>query len=290
VLFVPALAMAQHDPIYAQYLNNPVIINPAYAGNNLMLNGGVQYRSQWAGIEANPTTFTFSSHSSVLNNKMGVGATITQDKIGETISTEFNSVFSYMIAFKTSRLSFGMQTGFTRYTTDPSKLTIRDNGDPSFRQLRATTFNVGSGILLTGDHYMIGISAPRLLPVSINQDGASIKLYDQSYYLFGAYAFVLSEKFKIRPSVLLRTTTGVPVSADVNAGLIVQENYAIGLLTRNFNTYGVQFLALINDLKLGYVLEVPGGSESKLNFASHEFMISMSVGVIRYHNNVNRLY
>jgi hypothetical protein len=25
-------AMAQQDPLYAQYINNPILLNPAYAG------------------------------------------------------------------------------------------------------------------------------------------------------------------------------------------------------------------------------------------------------------------
>lgn len=280
---------AQQDPVYSQYLNNPLIINPAFAGTNLMLNAGIQYRTQWAGIDANPTTFTASGHSSILKNKAGVGASVTQDKIGETISTEINGIFSYMIAFKEATLSFGMQTGFMRYTSDPSKLSVRDNGDPSFRMLRASAFNVGSGIMLSGDQFMVGISAPRMLPVNIRQDGTTIKVYDQTYYLFGSYAFVLSEKFRVRPAALVRATPGAPASVDVNASLLVQQDYSIGLLTRNFNTFGMQFLAAVNDLKLGYVLEFPAG-QSSMNFTSHEFMLSMSVGVMRYHNKVSRLY
>jgi len=27
---------AQQDPLYAQYLNNPIVLNPAYAGSNQM--------------------------------------------------------------------------------------------------------------------------------------------------------------------------------------------------------------------------------------------------------------
>ncbi|MEJ0030618.1 MAG: type IX secretion system membrane protein PorP/SprF [Bacteroidota bacterium] len=63
--------IAQQDPINALYLNNPIAINPAYAGANDMLNAGIQYRTQWTGIESNPTTFNFNSNMSVLNNKGG---------------------------------------------------------------------------------------------------------------------------------------------------------------------------------------------------------------------------
>jgi type IX secretion system PorP/SprF family membrane protein len=289
IMSLPLKIFAQQDPIYALYLNNALAINPAYAGANNMLNAGIQYRTQWAGIDSNPTTINFSSHMSVLNNKGGAGIMAFQDRIGDTKSIGFNSMYAYKIKFSWATMSFGMQVGFTRYTSDPALLTIRDTGDPSFRPIRVTNFNIGSGLLFKGNHWTAGISAPRMLPASVQQFGTTIQLYDQNYYLFGSYSFFLSEKFRIRPSVLLRAAKDLPLSTDISASLVVQENYSAGLFTRNFNTYGLQFVAVINDLKLAYVLELPGTSTSNLNFTSHEFMLSLSMGVMRYHDRVNKL-
>lgn len=286
---VEANLLAQQDPIYAQYLNNPLTINPAYAGSNSMFNAGIQYRTQWAGIESNPTTFNFNAHSSIVNNKGGIGLMVLQDRIGDTKGTEVNTEFAYKIKFNWATMSFGMNVGFTRYVSDPKRLTIRDGGDPSFNPFRATTFNVGSGILFKGEHWTAGLSIPRMLPASVNQFGTTIQLYDRTYYAFGAYSFFLSEKFRLRPSALVRLANDLPVSTDVNLSLVVQEHYSMGFLTRGFKTYGMQFVAMINDLKLGYVLELPGGASSGLNFTSHEFMISLSMGVLGYHDKVNKL-
>src|SRR5882762_4375050 len=95
----------QQDPINALYLNNPITINPAYAGANNMLNAGIQYRTQWAGIESNPTTINFNSHMSVLNNKGGVGIMAIQDRIGDSKSTTFNTLYAYKIKFKWATMS-----------------------------------------------------------------------------------------------------------------------------------------------------------------------------------------
>lgn len=282
-------ASAQLDPIYALYFNNPLTINPAYAGANSMLNATIQYRTQWAGIDSNPTTINFNSHMSILNNKGGIGIMALQDRIGDSRSIEFNTMYAYKINFNWATMSFGMQAGFTRYTSDPLMLTIRDSGDPSFNPIRVTNFNVGSGILFKGDQWLAGVSVPRMLPATVSQFGTTIKLHDQNYYLFGSYAFFLSEKFRIRPAVLLRAARDLPLSADVNASLVVQENYSAGLFTRGFKTYGLQFVAVVNDLKIGYVLELPGSSTSGLHFTSHEFMLSLGIGVMTYHDKVNKL-
>lgn len=282
-------ASAQLDPIYALYVNNPLTINPAYAGANSMLNATIQYRTQWAGIDANPTTINFNSHMSVLNNKGGFGIMAIQDRIGESKSVELNTMYAYKINFNWATMSFGMQAGFTRYTSDPLLLTIRDSGDPSFNPIRVTNFNVGSGILFKGEQWLAGVSAPRMLQASVRQFGTTIRLHDQNYYLFGSYGFFISEKFRIRPSVLLRAAKDLPPSADVNASLVVQENYSAGLFTRGFKTYGLQFVAVVNDLKLGYVLELPASPASGLHFTSHEFMLSLGIGVMTYHDKVNKL-
>ncbi|HZY78288.1 MAG TPA: PorP/SprF family type IX secretion system membrane protein [Cyclobacteriaceae bacterium] len=286
---VACSVLAQQDPINALYINNPITINPAYAGANSMFNAGIQYRTQWAGLESNPTTFNFNSHMSVLNDKGGFGVMVLQDRIGDSKSTGFNTMYAYKIRFKWATMSFGMQAGFTRYLSDPALLTIRDTGDPSFNPIRVTNFNIGSGLLFKGEHWLAGVSAPRMLPATVHQFGTTINLYDQNLYLFGSYGFFLSEKFRLRPSVLLRAAKGLPLSADLNASLLVQENYSAGLFTRGLKTYGVQFVAMINDLKLGYVFELPGPSTTNFSFASHEFMLSLSMGVMRYHEKVNKI-
>src|SRR4051812_31473242 len=96
-IFLAGEAFAQQDPIYAQYLNNPLIINPAYAGSNNMFNAGIQYRRQWAGLDGNPTTVNFNSHMSVYQNRVGLGLMVIQDKIGDTKNTEFSTAYSYKI-------------------------------------------------------------------------------------------------------------------------------------------------------------------------------------------------
>lgn len=280
---------AQQDPIYASYMQNPLAINPAYAGSNNMLNATLQYRTQWAGLDANPTTINFSSHMAAYHNKVGVGLMVIQDKLGENKNTEFQGLFSYKIQLDNSWLSFGMQTGFIRYETDPSMLTIRDPGDPAFYQLTETKFNTGVGLLLKSDNYMVGISVPRLLPATVSQGGQSIELYKQAYYLFGSYAWLFNENVRFKPSVLMRYTQGSPMSYDVNASFTFKEKYTGGLFTRNFNTYGVLAQVVVDKFRLGYVLELPTGS-SNLNFTTHEITLGLAMHVLDFHDRGLKTY
>ena len=288
--FTLARLYGQQDPIYAQYLINPLIINPAYAGSNNMFNAGLQYRTQWAGIDANPTTVNFSSHISVYQNKVGVGLMVIEDKLGDQKNTEFNTLYSYKLTLKNSTLSFGMQTGFIRYTNMPESLNIRDTGDPAFNSFSETKFNTGAGLLLKNDRYIIGLSVPRLLPATVSQGGQTIELYKQNYYLFGSYVIFVSQNVRFKPSLLLRGTQGSPFSADINASFNFKEFYTAGLFTRNFKTYGFLMQAMVKSFRLGYVFELPGSSASSLNFTSHEIMLGISMGLLSNHDRTVKTF
>ena len=50
--------IAQQDPMFTQYMHNPVSINPAYAGSRGTLNMVAMHRQQWVGIDGAPKTLS----------------------------------------------------------------------------------------------------------------------------------------------------------------------------------------------------------------------------------------
>jgi type IX secretion system PorP/SprF family membrane protein len=284
-------AYGQQDPIYAQYLSNPLTINPAFAGIHNQFSARMQYRTQWAGLDANPRTFNFSSNISIAQNKVGLGLMVLQDKLGDIKNIEVAVPVSYKIKLQEETyLSFGMQAGFVNQRTDLSGLNIRDAGDDAFKAYSETTFNLGSGVMLKHDKYRVGISVPRMLPTSINPSGASIELYRQHYYLFGSYNFRMNDKLWFKPSVLLRGTKGTPLSADVNTTVTYRDYYSAGLFTRNFQTYGVLMQALFKKYHLTYVFEIPQSKSASLQFTSHEIGIGFSTNIFTYHDLLPKVF
>ena len=280
----------QLDPIYATYINNPLTINPAYTGSNNMLNAMLQYRKQWAGLESSPATFNFNSHMSLIRNKLGLGIQVVQDKIGETKNTSFDFLYSYKIDLDGAILSFGMQSGFTRYTTDPSMLTIRDPGDNAFASYTEMKFNTGVGVMLKSDKYILGLSVPRLIPATVNMGAGDVELYSRTYYLFGSYVFFISEDIRFKPAVLMRAAANIPVSYDLNASMTFKERYTGGIFTRNFSTGGVLVQAIAGNFRFGYTFEMPFSPSSSLNYVSHELMVGMGISVLGYHDRTPKTY
>jgi type IX secretion system PorP/SprF family membrane protein len=275
---------AQQDPLYSQYLNNPVLLNPAYTGLNNRLNVVAGYRLQWAGFDGSPSTLNFSAHTSLVQNKVGAGIIVVQDKIGDTKITEASTAYAYKIVLNDDRvLSFGLQAGIINYRNDAANLNPKDAGDPLFGFVNETKFNIGTGIALKSERFILGISVPRVMPTTVNPSGTKeIEVYNRTLYLMGAYVMYLTESIRLKSSVLLRATANAPLSADINFNLNVEENYTLGLFTRNFNALG--FLAQMNikDYRIGYVFEVPTNASVGTRFTTHEVSIGMSLAAFGF--------
>jgi type IX secretion system PorP/SprF family membrane protein len=276
---------AQQDPLYGLWLNNPLVINPAYTGINNNFTAFASYRSQWAGFDGSPMTMTAGAHSSLLRNKMGAGFMIVNDKIGENTNTQVMGTFAYKLPINAgTSLSFGMSGGFMNYKTNASHLTLQDPTDPLFGSISQLKPSIGAGIMLKSDKYLLGFSVPRLLNGSFDNGGQKINVYQQHFYLMGSYLFSLSERLTLKPSVLLKAVSGSPLSADVNVNLILNTNYMVGLYTRNLNAYGLMAqVTFLDKFRFAYALEVPSNSSVGTQFITNEVMISMRTPVLIFH-------
>jgi type IX secretion system PorP/SprF family membrane protein len=288
IIFMCFSVKAQQDPLYSQYLNNPFVLNPAYAGLTDNLNLSLGYRTQWAGFEGSPKTANLNGHISLANNKMGVGAMFISDQIGGNTVNEFFGSYSYRINITTDKvLSFGLQAGFANYQIDNSKAKQFNPGDPLFTVNNSETKpSFGFGAILKSEKFFVSLSVPRMLSNTIESGGKQASLYTQHYYLMGSYLFFISERIRFKPATLVKYVSGAPASIDLNASLIIHENYQAGVLTRNFNTYGIFLQALLKDsFRLGYTFEVPTGSSVGSNFTSHEITLGLRLNALSFHKN-----
>jgi type IX secretion system PorP/SprF family membrane protein len=276
---------AQQDPLSTQYFNNYFLINPAYAGMTKDLNCSAGYRLQWAGFDGSPVTYNATGNVSLHQNKMGLGFSAVVDKIGSDKTTEFNTAYAYHIRVDDggAEMSFGLHAGMINYKSDYSNLQINPN-DPKFNNISEFKPNFGAGLLLRNDNYLISIAMPHFLQQSSNPGVSATGLYSKNLYIFSSYLVPLSYRVKFKPSILLRSVKGTPVSIDYCFAFKMDESYTLGVFTRNFNNIGFQALINVGDgLRFGYVFEMPLSSSSSLNFTSHELMCGIRLKVLSFH-------
>ena len=66
-------AFGQQDPMFTKYMFNSLVYNPAYAGAKDHMAIGILHRTQWWGIDGAPTTQSFTIHTPLKNERVGVG-------------------------------------------------------------------------------------------------------------------------------------------------------------------------------------------------------------------------
>ncbi|MBX2897451.1 MAG: type IX secretion system membrane protein PorP/SprF [Cyclobacteriaceae bacterium] len=285
LVFVSLTAMAQQDPLYSQYINNPLLINPAYSGSTTDFSASVVYRKQWAGFEGSPVTMNANAHLALNNNRMGAGLIVLQDRVGADKTTEAIFTYGYHLPLSTDvKLSFGLQGGIINYQTDYAQV-LFDPADGKFANQSEWKPNLGTGLILRSEKFMVGLSVPKLLKATTTVEAYSTSLYNQHAYALAAYVFQLSYRIKVKPWVMARLVSGAPVSMDYAASLKVDDSYSLGLFTRNLTTYGA--FAQINlgdNLRFAYVFELPTGKSVGTQFTTHEVTVGVRLGFLQFHD------
>ena len=82
VFLATASLSAQQLPQFTQYMFNTISVNPAYAGSRDGINMTALHRNQWSGLEGNPTTSTFSFHTPLRDDRIGLGISYISDELG----------------------------------------------------------------------------------------------------------------------------------------------------------------------------------------------------------------
>lgn len=232
---------AQQDPQYTQYIYNPVVINPAYAGNRGVLSVVGLHRSQWVGLDGAPRTQSLSIHSPINESKVGLGVSIVNDALGPQQETYIGVDFSYTIETSDfGRLSFGLKGGGRLLDVNFDQLNLLDPTDINFAQNIDNQFSpvVGVGLYYHSQKFYAGLSVPNVLETNhfdeSNQPGISSSFAEESinYYGILGYTFDINESVIFKPSTLVKLVAGAPLQVDFSANFLIYEKLHLGAAYR----------------------------------------------------------
>ncbi|MEM6514629.1 MAG: type IX secretion system membrane protein PorP/SprF [Bacteroidota bacterium] len=275
VLLAATQVYGQQDPQYTQYMYNMNVLNPAYAGSRDGLSFGLLYRSQWAGIDGAPQTGTFFGHSPI-GEKVGLGISVITDQVGPVRETNAYADFSYTLRLgQNHNLAFGVKAGATFHDIGLAAIDLIDAGDVFFQDINTTTPNIGAGVFYYTDNYYFGASVPNILnSVHLDADGNNLGSEEQHYFLTGGYVFQLSQNTKLKPSFLVKSAFGAPVSFDANINALFYEKFEIGASYRLDDSFsGLINIMITPDLRIGYAYDAVTSDIREFAPASHEVMI-----------------
>jgi type IX secretion system PorP/SprF family membrane protein len=284
-----AVSKAQQDPQYTMYMFNMMSINPAYAGTKDHTDATLLGRKQWVNYNGAPQTLSFNIHTPVFYDKIGLGLSVINDKLGIMNHNIINFAFSYHAKFKKSLLSLGLQPSITQFSSNLSTLKIDAPGSPAipdnaFQNLSETAFKAGGGLFWYNNNGYLGLSTPLLAKVRIGgtSSGGIITPYKSTPHLFiaGGYVFnVGSGKYKIKPSTLIKYTNGAPLEFDLNCNFYFNNVFGIGASWRSFDSMDAILEYTINkNLKIGYAYDYTLTNLRNYNSGSHEIIVNWQFG------------
>lgn len=276
-------------PVYSQYLQNGLLINPAYAGSRSALSAFLSYRMQWMGIPDAPVFQSVSLNTPLKNEKVGLGIMAQFMKFGFTKSQSIYASYAYHIKLKKGKLSFGLKGGFDRSNTDYSGILTTTKNDPVFTANDKPYFlpNVGAGIYYFSDKLFAGFSIPSFLSYRKNSATGSL----EAYHSFSEYDLIFSagglitftEAFKFKPSVMVDYSlqnTKKLTQFDINGNFIIGDLVWIGGSWRTSEQVAVGILQVqINpQLMFGFSYDFPVGRMNSYSKGSSEFILRYEFG------------
>ncbi len=272
--------IAQQTPHYTQYMYNMNIINPAYTGARADISAGLLGRKQWVDLTGAPETKTFSISGRAFDS-VGVGLSVVQDKLGLLEDTNFNMDISYtMITSNYSRLALGIKGGFSNYNNFLSKGLTPDND--SYGDLSGTYPNAGFGAFFYTKNYYIGFSVPQMFKTPKfkldSKEYSSVLDENQNYFFTYGYVFQVNDKVKFKPSTLVKYTRSLPLSVDVNANLLYNDQIEFGVSYRYHDSVsGMIALVLNKQFRIGYSYDYTITNLGNFNSGSHEIMLLFDI-------------
>ncbi len=276
-------------PVYSQYLQNGLLINPAYAGSRGSLSAFLSYRMQWMGIPDAPVFQSVSLNTPLKNDKVGLGIMAQFMKFGFTKSQSIYASYAYHIKLKKGKISFGLKGGFDRSNTDYTGILTTTKNDPVFTVNDKPYFlpNIGAGVYYFSDKLFAGVSVPSFLSYRKNSSTGSLEAYHSfSEYdlIFSAGGLItFSEALKFKPSVLIDYSfqnTKNLTQFDINGNFIFGDLIWVGGSWRTSEqvAVGIIQVQLNPQLMFGFSYDYPVGRMNSYSKGSSEFILRYEFG------------
>ena len=246
--------------MYNQYIFNAYTINAAEAGIRAYGTASFLHRWQWVGVNGAPSTTSMGVETSFRTN-WGFGLNAVNDRIGPETNQTVNLSVGYHINLSSKyNFALGLNGVANQRRLDAGSFNnVYDADDPDLQSINLFRPNVGGGMLIYSDHAFIGVSLPRMMQYKTTAGDANLAL-DQVRHLFiyTGRIFDMSEKVRLKPSVLMKVVGGAPVQFDVNGVVSLASIVDLGFNYRLGDGLGlISGITFKERFILNYAYEIP---------------------------------
>jgi type IX secretion system PorP/SprF family membrane protein len=287
VTFGCITATAQQAPMYTHYMYNTLVVNPAYAGSRDAFTITAINRMQWVDFKGAPTTKSITMHTLLENERIGLGLSVLNDKIGPTNLTSFTLNYAFIMKLnEESKLALGLSTGVNIFQANLSSLLLDVQYDPAFLNNidNHVTPNAGFGAYYSRERFYTGFSIPNLLQYrysdNVDNNGTVLSGIEKRHFFFITGALMtINEYLDFKPTSLVKMTVGAPVQLSVTTAFVIQKKLLLGAMLRTGDAVGALLGVDITDqFHVGYSYDFSYGLQTfRYNKGSHELVLRYDI-------------
>jgi len=249
LLSVASLVSAQQAGQYSLNQLNPFRYNPAYAGLDNSLSATGIYRTQWTGIQGNPTYFTANAHMPLYFLQGGIGINIEQEELGASEWLKADIAYNYQLQLgKKGVLSLGLDGGIIQYTLDGAQLRTPEG------------------------EYIARISLSTLE-----------FLTERTYIAEVGANFEMNRTLTLTPYIYVKSDL-IQTQTDVSVLLKYENRFFGGVTYRGYDRYTSDALVFIGGIRLNekmnlaYAYDLTLSQLRNYSAGSHEILINYNLG------------
>jgi len=289
LLFLSCFAYSQQLPLNSQYIYNPLVINPSFAGISESSSIVLMNRNQWAGfVDDQILTTSVSAHHALNNQKHGVGALLFSDRTGAINIHGLDLIYSFKFpVFLDYNFSLGISANLYQYLFDDSDFNTAMY-DPliSGQVHKKINFDSNFGFLFYDDFLFLGGSVVNLVQSKVlDNELTQPNQFARNFYFFGGYSFSDREsKIDFEQSFLLKKTQFTDFQYDINLKTIFSDIFWLGAGYRSNKEVVGLFGFNYDRFSIIYSIDYNYGDIGNYSGASHEFSL---VYYFRNGSNIN---
>lgn len=282
------MTFAQQEPMFTQYYNNDMIINPAISGSKSYNPLTLQARQQWLGFENAPLTSNVSYHGA-LNNRSAMGGYLMLDRTFPSMQANLHLNYAYHIPLDYDKinLSFGVGAKIMYYSLDFNSGDLPPGDDDAFSSssYNNTSADASSGVYLYGHNFYFGFSVSNMLQSTFNTALSGSPYSNngyRNYFGMGAYRFkIINNDWDLEPSFLVRKMQYQSGISDITTRIIYLEKTWAGLTYRTNGTAIFGFGFNMDNIYISYSYDHTfAGEIMNYNYGTHEIGLTYRISTM----------
>ena len=306
---------AQFDGLFSNYMYNLCVVNPAYTGEQTLMQVSLLQRTQWAGFRGAPITSMLSVDMpfKIGKTQQGAGIQFLSDVFGFFNNQQANLLYSCKFKIKEGHLSVGTNLGFLNVICDVDRGKTGEKDSIKYETINnveseyhtkyeddfavpigrqsGVGFDLGFGIQYLAKNWRVGLSATHLTSPKISLGDKAIFSIKPFFQLHGGVDIALKNPDLSLTADLLVVTDLAVGAINASLRMDIKSKYWAGVGFRTADNVSFNEITLmggikiLDGLRLGYTFALPTSSimfsSATRNFGTHEIFASYEFALVR---------